>query len=336
MTILSFPEHYFENEIRCGFNITAMMKHFWAAQMEVLAWIDSVCSKYGIRYIMCFGSLLGTVRHKGYIPWDDDIDIAMLRADYNRFMEVVPSELPQYFTTKSLLPGAIPPKELILGIGNGTRVDTSRGFLNRFHGCPYAVTIDLFAFDRIPSDPEQFAYQDRLIRLLDRMLMLQWDVDKDNLTFETSSEYNNIRKTIESELDFTFTDNEPMTIQILRIMDLACSLCEDCGSNRVENREQMLYYGDRGFLEEHFTDRIFVPYEKVLDVPIPRDYDSILSQIWGDYHIPAKFTGQHPYPSYRLQREVLYNEYKKRGWQIPDEYIEYDENGKMIPVRDIT
>lgn len=330
MPILSFPERYFENEIRCGFNITAMMKRFWAAEMEILAWIDSVCKKYGIRYVMCFGSLLGAVRHKGYIPWDDDIDIAMLRSDYNRFIEVVPAELPPYFTTKSLLPGAVPPKELIFGIGNGTMVDTSAGFLERFHGCPYAVIVDLYVFDRIPSDPEQFAYQDRLIRLLDRMLMLQWDVDKNTLSRETANEYNNIRASIESELGYTFTDSEPMTIQILKIMDLACSLCEDCESNRVENREQMLYYGDRGLSEQHFTDRIFVPYENILNVPIPKEYDSVLHRLWGDYHIPSKFTGGHAYPSYQLQRKVLYNEYKKRGWQVPDKYIEYDEYGQKI------
>lgn len=328
--MIDFPTHYFENEIRCGFNITAMMKRFWGSQMEVLSWIDSVCNKYGIKYVMCFGSLLGTVRHKGYIPWDDDIDIGMLRNDYNRFIEHVPSELPPYFTTKSLLPGATPPKEMIFGIGNGTRLDTSEGFLNRFHGCPYAVNIDVYVFDRIPSDPEQFAFQDRLIRLLDRLLMLQWEFDNNSLTKETAAEYINIRKTLESELDHTFSNDEPMTIQILRIMDLACSLCEDCGSDRVENREQMLYYGDRGFTEEHFTDRIFVPYENVLNVPIPRAYDSILHRIFGDYHIPRKFAGQHAYPSYRLQRDVLYKEYRKRNWNIPDEFLEYDENGHLI------
>ena len=328
--MLTFPEHYFEDEIRCGFRITSMMKRFWASQMEILSWIDFVCRKYDIRYTMCFGSLIGAVRHKGYIPWDDDIDIGMLRSDYNRFIEIVPSELPPYLSTKSLLPGATPPKEMIFGIGNGTRLDTSSSFLNRFHGCPYSVVVDLYVFDRIPTNPADFAYQDRLIRLLDRLLMLQWDVDSNSLTKKTAKEYSDIRKVLETELDYTFSDDEAMTLQILRLLDLASSLCEDCGSERVENREQMLYYGDRGFCEEHFTDRLFIPYENALNVPIPRAYDQLLRKIFGDYYIPRKHAGQHPYPSYYQQRDILYEEYKKRNLEIPKEFLEYDSEGNLL------
>ena len=113
LAMLEFSDEYFNNEVRCGFHITGMMKRLWASQMEILAWINEICDKYGIRYIMSYGSLLGTVRHKGFIPWDDDIDIAMLRGDYERFAEAVAKELPPYFNTKSLLPGALPPKEMI-------------------------------------------------------------------------------------------------------------------------------------------------------------------------------------------------------------------------------
>ncbi|MCR5508943.1 MAG: LicD family protein [Lachnospiraceae bacterium] len=328
--MLTFPEGYFQNETRCGFHITAMMKRFWASQLEVLSWVDSVCRKYGIRYIICYGSLIGAVRHKGFIPWDDDIDFAMLRNDFNRFMEVLPLELPPYLSSTTLLPGATPPKEMTFGIGNGTRLDTSRVFLERFHGCPYVVNIDLYVFDRIPDDPDDFAYQDRLIRLLDRLLMLQWEVDDKSISGEEYKEYNAILKTIESELAHTFTDNEPMKLQILRILDLACALCEDCGSARVGNREQMLYYKDPGFREEYFTDTILVPYENVMNVPIPRASDKILHDIFGNYEIPLKFTSQHAYPSYHEQRDILYKEHIKRGLDIPEDFLEYDENGHLV------
>nr|WP_297705488.1 LicD family protein [uncultured Butyrivibrio sp.] len=330
MPKLSFPDNYFNNETRCNFHISGMMKRLWASQMEILYYIDQVCRENNLKYIMCFGSLLGTVRHKGFIPWDDDIDIAMLRGDYERFLEAINGRLPQFFETQSLLPGAIPPKEMIFNIGNGKRLDTSPQFLDRFHGCPYSTGVDIFVFDRIPDNPEDYAYQDRLIRMLDRILMLQWKVDDGSIPEDELREYRAIEKTLGNELDFSFIETEPKTTQILRLLDMACSLCEDCGSHRVENREQMLYYGDRGFKEEHFTDRILVPFEGVMNVPIPKDYEEILKRIFGEYYLPVKYGSQHNYPIYKYQREALYKAYKERGWKIPEEFLEYDEEGKLI------
>ena len=54
-------------------------------QLDILQKVHDFCMSHGIRYTLAFGSLLGAVRHGGYIPWDDDIDIAMLRPDYERF-----------------------------------------------------------------------------------------------------------------------------------------------------------------------------------------------------------------------------------------------------------
>ena len=298
--------------------------------MEILNWINETCKKHNIRYILCYGSLIGAVRHKGFIPWDDDIDIAMLRPDYEKFMEVVAAELPPYLNTRSLLPGAIEPKEMTFNVCNGSRLDTSPAFLERFHGCPYSTGIDVFVFDRVPEEPQEFAYQDRLIRLLDRMLMLQWGVDDNSLGSEELGEYRKIRQTIETELDYTFSEAEPMTIQILRLLDLACGLCEDCGSSHVENREQVIYYGEGRFIDRYFTDRIWVPFEGVMNVPIPRDYDEALTKSFGDYRLPKKHTSAHDYPIYKYQRTALYEAYISRGWDIPEEFLERDENGRLI------
>jgi lipopolysaccharide cholinephosphotransferase len=299
-------------------------------ELEMLLEIDRICKKNNISYELDGGTLLGAVRHKGYIPWDDDIDVGMLRSDYETFLAAVQSELPAYLKTTSLLPGALPPKEMTFNVGNGGRLDTSPGFLEIFHGCPYSTGIDVFVFDRIPEDPDERAYQDRLIRLLDRMLMLQWEVDDGRISGERFSEYNAIKSTVEAELAYEFTGTEPLKTQVLRLLDLACGLCEDCGSSRVENREQVLYYGEKGLKEEHFTDRIWVPFEGVMNVPIPRDYDFILRSIFGDYQVPRKFAAGHDYPIYHNQRDELYKAYKDRGWKIPEVFLEYDENGNLV------
>lgn len=65
-------------------------------EVAILCEVDKICKKHGIKYWIDFGTLLGAVRHKGFIPWDDDLDISMLSSDYQRFMDIAPKELPDW------------------------------------------------------------------------------------------------------------------------------------------------------------------------------------------------------------------------------------------------
>ncbi len=65
--------------------------------LEILKEFQKICEKHNLRYFVVAGSMLGAIRHQGFIPWDDDIDVAMPRNDYDKFLEIAPSELPEQY-----------------------------------------------------------------------------------------------------------------------------------------------------------------------------------------------------------------------------------------------
>ncbi len=70
--------------------------------LELLVEVDRICRKHNIRYWLSSGTLIGAARHKGFIPWDDDLDIEMLLPDYKRLMKVLPQELPDTMALQSV------------------------------------------------------------------------------------------------------------------------------------------------------------------------------------------------------------------------------------------
>ena len=70
----------------------ATLKEHQAVLLELLVEFDRVCKKHNIHYMLFAGSALGAVRHHGFIPWDDDLDVALLREDYDRLMSLNQSE----------------------------------------------------------------------------------------------------------------------------------------------------------------------------------------------------------------------------------------------------
>ena len=99
---IDIDSSFFEEEKKCGFNITKQRKEMWAVELDMLAQLDRVCKKHGLTYFAGAGTLLGAVRHGGFIPWDDDIDVYMLRPDYDRFVELASEFEHPYFLQTSL------------------------------------------------------------------------------------------------------------------------------------------------------------------------------------------------------------------------------------------
>ncbi len=97
----TLPQSFFEPEIRCDFLVDENRKKIWAIEMDLFLEFERVCKKHGLRYFVIAGTLLGAIRHYGFIPWDDDMDVAMPREDYEKLCTLYAGEFtsPYFFQT---------------------------------------------------------------------------------------------------------------------------------------------------------------------------------------------------------------------------------------------
>lgn len=101
------------------------LRPLWNELLKIYKVFASICDKHHLRYYACGGTALGAVRHKGFIPWDDDLDIFMPRSDYASFVEIGQTELPQGFSWQSIENDANYdlPFGKVWGVGKNTAID---------------------------------------------------------------------------------------------------------------------------------------------------------------------------------------------------------------------
>lgn len=120
--------------------------------LEILKEIDRVCEKHKILYWLEGGSMLGAVRHHGFIPWDDDLDIAMFRDDYNRFLKVAPQELKSDYFLQTEETDPDYPLFFAKVRKNNTFLDEKQLSQFQIHR---GIFVDIFPVDRMPMTDSQ-------------------------------------------------------------------------------------------------------------------------------------------------------------------------------------
>ena len=118
-------------------------------ELKILKEIKRICTKYDIKYFLTGGTLIGAVRHKGFIPWDDDIDIAMLREEYDKFIDVCPQELGEELMICNMH------YDKSVGISHSKIVlknTVFRSVQQRVSGQENGFFVDVLPYDNVPSN----------------------------------------------------------------------------------------------------------------------------------------------------------------------------------------
>ncbi|MCC8073234.1 MAG: LicD family protein [Clostridiales bacterium] len=134
-----------------------------ACEMEIVKEIDRICKKNNITYYLYGGTLLGAVRHKGFIPWDDDVDLVMPRADYDKFAKACETELGSQFFYQTCFNDPNYPMLFAKVRKNNTRVSENKwSDLDMHQGC----FVDILPLDHFPSDPVRSKLYLQIARIL--------------------------------------------------------------------------------------------------------------------------------------------------------------------------
>lgn len=104
---ITIPDNFLQEEKRCGFYVSRQRKELWAIELDLMNRLDLICKQLGLKYFAGAGTLLGAIRHQGFIPWDDDMDFYMLRQDYDKLVQHANMFEPPYFLQNAYTDGAL-------------------------------------------------------------------------------------------------------------------------------------------------------------------------------------------------------------------------------------
>lgn len=258
---------------------TSELQEIWDVELGLLREFKRICDEHGLTYYLWAGSMLGAVRHEGIIPWDDDIDVAMPREDFEKFFLIAPAELPEYAFLQS-------DHERKLFMGGKMRLRDSRttGFeyYEAKYGSNLGIWIDILALDYVYADIDK---RHRQITEISRCVEVCKTEGKE-------------RGTVSEGALKQFSD--------------AATMCpkEEAGYVRpftAAFSEHSCALFDLSF----FRHQMLVKYQDLL-MPIPSKYDTILRMQYDDYTRLLPFDQRKPSHQGVFNPQTPYTVYQKR------------------------
>ena len=255
-------------------NNTNQLKELQKIELETLKEFDKICKNNNIKYTLIGGTLLGAIRHNGFIPWDDDIDVCMLRNDYNKFIEIQKKELNNkkyYFQSMET------DDEFGLPFGKIRRKDSIHSEIT----CPLpekkqGIWIDIFPIDKIEDN-----------KILAFFTFVKVFYYKSIIAFKLNFSFasKGIRRIILNIIKFN-----SKFYSINKTKKKYYKLIEKSNKKKTSH---CISHGGVYLLKETFPKELF---EEIIthkfedsDFNIPKNYDKYLTQIYGNYmKIPPK------------------------------------------------
>ena len=263
----------------------------WDVELDLLIKFDEFCKKYDLRYMVDYGTMLGTVRHKGFIPWDDDVDVMMLRPDYNRMLSLCDEyfEYP-YYMQHYYKDVGIPTWGLTKLMNEETACIENREIPEGYHS---GIFMDIFVYDDVLMDTGQDPFASKLISEVYISLM-----DPGNALKLKNGTYQSVL----SEDMIRDLYNMPFQ-ERARLFD---SLLEQHFGETEKVAWSKYAFTDRfprKHRNRHYYDKlIYMPFDSI-EVPISADYDKLLRHAYGDDYMTPK-------PGGSAHRDAFFDPYK--------------------------
>lgn len=242
------------------------LEHLQQVILIIAKDVDALCRKHGIKYFLLGGSAIGAVRHKGFIPWDDDLDIVMDNENYEKFITVCRAELDneKYYIQEGYVNWPLGYTKIKL---RGTIFHEPGQYVNDENEC--GIFLDVFKLENAPSSVflQRWQYLCAKYLLCYCMLERGW------------SEASAIKKLM-------MLTAYPVKISVIRNF-----LKEQVEKwNKKDTNYRLFWTGRYRYTQSFynkdlFSDAIYVPFEEI-SLPVPKKYDQLLTQIFGDYMTP--------------------------------------------------